>query len=660
MGRWLGSGLLVAVVSNLSLVVWTQQEVARPLPFTLEVKPFQLGVDSGFGEQSVTIKSNSIFRQEISVEIENDNFPYQISRVELDSAPNANNQTLSFPLFMQPADEAKIILTVKDPAPKYADLTAENKTTELTVWSNRNHVGRSSIKIVEALAVPALSTQSELKFEIERRDLLCFGGVKVNDACFQSEAIPVTAESNSSLKNFGEVWSASGKKLEVKLNENGETTEGQLPVYFDGELHPGEYTGKLENVTSGDGGEPVKVTVGVRDAVLWPILFILMGVFCGGVVRRWRDVTLPVIDLLKRESKLDLVETQLEKFEKYDVSVDYRAQREQLREQLRLLRQSRTFSLDEHNRVVGQVEDLETFSKKWESFGEAQRQLASVLSTVKIPVNSRPNGDEQTKAPILQLLEDLQTGGQIKMGEVASTQASFSEAMKLASDFNKFVQHIFGIEAYISDVLKELGLKEVTGDDSDVIYEQIGGARKAAAQARARLWKSGVTLSDLPETHKVMWTSIEQGWSMTHVAKSLTDTLESSTLKSIGPIGEHTKKNVDVKVPLNLRVKAKKVDVKSFLQSVLPPKPPSDRNKKFGMQYFLNLRFQRLMIWLTLIIVSALLAITTGLGELYFNGKYFGTNWDYVLALTWGFGTRAVVDSLYEVVNLLRPRFGLT
>ena len=67
-------------------------------------------------------------------------------------------------------------------------------------------------------------------------------------------------------------------------------------------------------------------------------------------------------------------------------------------------------------------------------------------------------------------------------------------------------------------------------------------------------------------------------------------------------------------------------------------------------------RFQRRTLRGFLLLVSLALAVTTGLGELYFSADSFGTWWNYLTAFTWGFATRAVVETLYSVLNQIKPR----
>lgn len=280
---------------------------------------------------------------------------------------------------------------------------------------------------------------------------------------------------------------------------------------------------------------------------------------------------------------------------------------------------------------------LQTQVDAWFELCWNAQNLHAALTRRTIPsYGDPPYGSKLEKPLLFSSAESLVNRGVAQN----SQRASLAEVQPA---LGRIVATRRGIQLW--DELKQLAddlfvrLKEILGvldDDSESKKEVADDAADLLSRARARLWEAadaGTLQDDSPRSD-----------------------LKEASLKLAGLENDLPARNFGEP---DLRGRSSRSATLAGLEgekslSALPTKSPSPQQRLQTAQYW---RFLiRSWDW-GFVVLAVIIAVLTGLGELYFDETVFGTPRDYVRAVLWGFGAKAGLEILREAIARIGLRF---
>jgi len=424
---------------------------------------------------------------------------------------------------------------------------------------------------------------------------------------------------------LGYLTSTQGGALSVTLAHYAPATGAQLAYDFSsGWGLAGAYTGKIDLAPNDEAQGDVMLTVNVTDAIWYPILLLIIGVFITAWTQNWLGVRRPLWQLVHREAKASAVVACWQPVSGYDIRADaLRLLAEVKQEAQRLDRvwMDLLFAPGEaedarqrHAQLEAKLTSVEDQLAFWPAAWEAKlNALQAALKdnmgpalAVAAPPPALPLPLEKPQS--YTAAEALGSGQPLTLANFTKQVAAVDKAITLATQWGAWEQALAWARAQLDS------LQGLTPDEAKVAAR----ARQQANSAWVDLWLAA-NLDDL----RTRRTEAEITAAVDGVAQLL------HRLPTAKAPGDSTPTTRDAHPGDAPRA------VLPFLPVADLPAEPAARAQRaenalrLGDRAFLG--------------IAVLVALATGLSQLYF-GKNFGSLDDWLKALTWGAGSKLGVD----------------
>jgi hypothetical protein len=428
----------------------------------------------------------------------------------------------------------------------------------------------------------------------------------------------------------------------------------------------GKYEGDVDFLPDDEEDEEagkVTLTVNVKDIILWPIIFLLAGIYLAIWTEHWVGVRRKLWALISRQGmvesvfnkqddpiagysiKRDLIGTQegkgrldklLERLKALDKTA-FQTFTENLKTAFRARKEEEKASEEEKNeyeKVVEELELIEEAVEAWGDFGEQLKGLKEALDTkakpaideakkegrrpsdwvFPYPPHDKPELYEfpQFYTVALSLLE----GEPLTLEEFKELREKIKKVKKLAESWGDLEKTVWWIRERMAD-LKQLHDKMTPAEQ-----KLLDGAYQDANSAWVDLWLA-TDDADLEERG----------------AKAELASAQDAVRRLY-----HVRRPPAPPAPEWRKEEKEKLYLPSPLEVTELPEEPEKRA--------LYARQALLLGDGALVVIGTAIALVTGLTELYFT-ENFGTFANYLAALIWGAGTQASVTVLNTALGRL-------
>jgi len=427
------------------------------------------------------------------------------------------------------------------------------------------------------------------------------------------QEVEVIGYLQGSLGNVAEVRS-TGKRS--SLTDKAD----ELELSFKGVDGPGIFTGKVDPLGTGsDDKDDVEMTVTVAHYFIFPVLFLVAGLFISlWFQQRYIGVLRPVWELGQKEAHLGTLfdnaqakfsrESKDESYHDYTIEDDVRRKREELRGQLDALSQTTSGRLDESNpaykKIADELNRLAAVFVEWGSFAAkllalkgAESGARAALVTASQPgfLPSRISPRILTHAhSLLQGVPLTISGFETRVAAVVAARSA-AEAWQTLNDGVIVLRDMLGTINFAT-------LDEATKDEFPLVKKEVDSVWYDLWQVED--FKAEEVKKRLLEIHKSI-------------------SLISASQKSPQSAADAESRSLDRSFSINFE----RAEV-----------PADDRERE---SFF---RRRLLNVDLAYIALSLLVAVNTGLGQLYYD-KPFGTLRDYLNVLLWGFAAQTLLSA---------------
>jgi hypothetical protein len=445
----------------------------------------------------------------------------------------------------------------------------------------------------------------------------------VNNCALPLKDLPAPASLPTG--TLGYLTSAQGGALSVTLARDTPSEGAQLAYDFSsGWGLAGAYTGKVDLAPSDEAQGDVTLTVNVTDAIWYPILLLIIGVFITAWTQNWLGVRRPLWQLVRREATASKVVAGWKPVSGYDIRADALRLLTEVKQEAQALDgvwMNLLFAPGEaeaarqrHAKLEAKLTSVEDQLAFWPAAWETK--LNALQAALKDKV--QPALAVATPPPALPVpLEKPQfytaaaalcSGQPVTLANFTKQAAAVDKAITLATQWGAWEQALAWTRTQLDS------LQNLTPDEAKVAAR----ARQQANSAWIDLWIA----ADLDDLH-TRRTEAEISAAVDGASRLL------HRLPRTKEPGDSTPNTRDV--PPGDEPRA----VLPFLPVADLPAEPAARAQRaenalrLGDRAFLG--------------IAVLVALATGLSQLYF-GKNFGSLDDWLKALTWGAGSKLGVD----------------
>lgn len=386
----------------------------------------------------------------------------------------------------------------------------------------------------------------------------------------------------------------------------------------------GEYTGNLSTIKTED-GKPVTLNI-VATHVWWlPALTCFIGILIYYLMQWYLNVLRKVWELQERETLLGVtfnqasqnfartVANQASKNE--SIANDFSSQRASLLEMIKALRFKNFIKLDENSdaykNVDKQLNELDQVARSWSEFGEKSlNPLDRALNNAQGSFGQHPRDEtlEQTKPEIAMKAKDSLTPlGSMSVG--------------------KFKERA----ARINELLPRLSAWPVLNTKVSLIWQKLDEIVNAPDFPQRNLLRQQEIKTDRDEAFtlwRTLWTS--DSFEPANLAGDLSELANSLALY----VGESRKVDKPLAAIASARI--------------------GSRDETPPLEQLRSMVWKRIAWDVFYLFLVTAVAIYTGLKTFYFD-QPFGGGRDYLDALVWGFGTKALIDLVTGAINKFWP-----
>ncbi|MEA2310063.1 MAG: hypothetical protein QOE28_31 [Solirubrobacteraceae bacterium] len=430
---------------------------------------------------------------------------------------------------------------------------------------------------------------------------------------------------------------------------------------FDG---PGKYTGTLDLLPDDEKAGTVEMTIVTKDAVIWPIIALGLGIGIALRVVRWRNVTRRVIVWERRiraaeeayaaaEKRMEL-EKGAPSWATYRVS-DFAVRAEETKTALREARQSSATSVakDREQRVEDGLTAMRAATADLDSVRDTARALDAALKRADLtPVEGLPGAEEPAWAVAARALLN---GASVPDAELRARLTEMQVTTEFLTGPWKELRERVGRDATKIERAKPKARRKFEAawqelwDNSELDADRLEALAHAAEKARAKA--VGVLATARRRARRVTGADAalpSQRFIEARVAAAATG-------------GPGLRMRLRFRVPIDLLAGVfvggaallgntpNKVAAIAFVLAAAGAEAVA-----YGIRWVRG-QFARdeLRLGDTVVVALAVVvAIVTGLTALYF-GKTFGTPSDYLTAALWGLSTAGAVSGIAEVLQAL-------
>ncbi|MEK6321253.1 MAG: hypothetical protein AABN33_06165 [Acidobacteriota bacterium] len=408
----------------------------------------------------------------------------------------------------------------------------------------------------------------------------------------------------------------------------------------------GRYKGKIDLSAN-----PVTLTVNSKDLVVWPALFMGIGIMLALRVKRYLGSRRTILDLRAQEAALGekfkenqtrfAEESQNHAYASYSIAEDLKAKRKKLVDALDELQKKTYMTLDANDQgyktVLEAHASLASGIDKWGGFAGKLRDLENAIRSAEHAANAlstNPDCVPQDESPsFLNSDGALLEGGPITLQELSARIEEVGKAAEFAPLWTSLAEETArGWERF--DQLNKLASHMNDGQKG-----QLQTAAKNLRDAGFFLWKASTNddLINLDVRTKIY----EAENQLAELSSTLVVPVEPDELLSAASFG------VNASARSRAHSAAGTFEARSDMRRV----PEDDAARR---QFYENAisKWDRGLAWLAFII-----AVVTGLNQFYLN-KPFGTIQDYVNVLLWGFGLKAALDVMNGAIERFFKRSG--
>lgn len=467
--------------------------------------------------------------------------------------------------------------------------------------------------------------------------------------CVNNCALPIKdAPAAASLPSgaLGYLLGDQGGALAVTLDSYQPAQGARLAYDFSSNWGlAGAYTGKVDLAPADDTQGAVNLTVNVTDAIWYPILLLIIGVFITAWTQNWLGVRRPLWQLVRREAAASALVQKWQPVSGYDISADATRLLAEVKTEAGALDQvwlnllfapgaaeeAKKRHTQLETKLAGVEAQLEFWPAPWE------RKLNDLRTALKD--KTLPAIEAATPPPALpgdlgkpqfyQAAEALCSGEILTLADFTQKVAEVNKALTLARQWGHWEKALTWTREQLDR------LDGLTPDEAKLAAR----ARQQANSAWIDLWVAA-DLDDLStrRTEAKITEAVDDAGRLLH---------RWLPKKAAAPAGEAnegpTSRGAAAAPPEG--------DAASAGRAVLPYLPVADLPAEPGA------RAQRAENALRLgdrafLGIAVLVALATGLSQLYF-GKNFGSLDDWLKALTWGAGSKLGVD----LVKIALDRF---
>lgn len=473
--------------------------------------------------------------------------------------------------------------------------------------------------------------------------------------------IPVEGDSGALEFNPGHLGYLNGdggSTLTVSLTGYSADKGVKLDFDFEGSWgRVGEYGGEVDFLPDDEEDEEagkVTLTVNVKDIIVWPIIFLLTGIYLAIWTEHWVGVRRKLWALISRQGmvesafnkqddliagysiKKDLMGTQeekgrlgklLEKLKALDKKA-FQTFTENLKTAFRPRRENEKASEDEKNEYAKAVEELELMEEAveaWRSFGQKLEDLKSALDQAEqaIQAAERPPKKAFPDPPPDYDFPQFYTVARSLLKGEPLTIEQFKEVREKVKEAEALAKSWGDLEKTAKWTLERIDTLKGSYDDMTPNEQKLfDEAHQNVNSAWVDLWLA--TDADDLETRGAQ------------AELTLAQDAIRRLLHHLPPPA--------ISVEWLERVAKLKLCLLSPLEVTELPEEPEKRA--------LYARQALLLGDGALVIIAVAIASITGLKELYFT-ENFGTFANYLAALIWGAGTQASVTVLNAVLGRL-------
>lgn len=445
----------------------------------------------------------------------------------------------------------------------------------------------------------------------------------VNNCALPLKDLPAPASLPTG--TLGYLTSTQGGALSVTLARYAPATGAQLAYDFStGWGLAGAYTGKIDLAPNDEAQGDVTLTVNVTDAIWYPILLLIIGVFVTAWTQNWLGVRRPLWQLVDREAKASKVVAGWQPVSGYDIRADalkLLAEVKQEAQRLDRVWMNLLFApgaaedaRQRHAQLEAKLKSVEDQLAFWPAAWEAKlNALQAALKDKMGPALAVAAPPPALPAPLEKpqfytAAEALCSGQPLTLANFTKQAAAVDQAIALAAQWGAWEQALAWARGQLDS------LQGLTSDEAKVAAR----ARQQSNSAWVDLWLAA-NLDDL----RTRRTEAEITAAVDGVAQLL------HRIPTTKAPGDSTPTTRDM--PPGDEPRA----VLPFLPVADLPAEPAARALRaenalrLGDRAFLG--------------IAVLVALATGLSQLYF-GKNFGSLDDWLKALTWGAGSKLGVD----------------
>ena len=420
-------------------------------------------------------------------------------------------------------------------------------------------------------------------------------------------------------KNEGQT--ALAQYVAAKTGLPGGTTGIVLGLKSDGT--PGEYTGNLSTIKTAD-DKPVTLSIVATHYWVFPAIACFLGILMYYVMQWYLNVLRKVWELQAREKTLGVnFEKASQTFnnianpanKKDSIAEDFARQQAALLTNIRALRFKSFIKLDENSEeykaVDKQLNELDDIAQSWSEFaGNGLNPLNEALRRAEADFDVRPPDKTLTEPKptiAVEAQKSLEPTGPVTIGQFKTRLAR------------------------VNELLPRMLTWDTLNAKASLLWHKLDGIINAADFNKREPLRQEEIKSDKNKAF-IIWRTlwIKDSFDYQNLADQLFD-LDTAVAGFIGETPKHDK-------PLAAIAASRVVSELETPSIILLEKIV---RKRIAWDVFY------------LLLVTAV-AIYTGLKQFYFD-QPFGDTRDYLDAIVWGFGTKALIDLVTGAINRFRP-----
>ncbi|HJQ70350.1 MAG TPA: hypothetical protein VKA70_15335 [Blastocatellia bacterium] len=413
----------------------------------------------------------------------------------------------------------------------------------------------------------------------------------------------------------------------TKADLPGDTTG--IVLGLKGRGAPGEYTGKLSEIKT-DEDKPLTITVISAHYWFFAALACFIGILLYYLMQWYLNVLRKVWELKEQEAQLGVAfgeaKENYEKtadgkeYEKDTIEPDFKKQRAALLKKINGLMFRNFIKLDENSDaykgVIKQLGEMDETARRWSAFAEKKlNPLDDLLRKSESDFKLRP-------------LDETLTGAEPRIAMKAREVIAARGNPMTIAEFN-------GRLAKADELLPRLSAWQNLNAKAAKIWHMLDAITKTPGFKESDPLRKDEIETDKEDTFKI--------WRTLWAAESFDPQgLEGDLFELENSLAIHlgqSAKGGPAQPAATVKIEVDK--------AFLPEESPAARIVR-------NLIRKRISLDFFYLILVTVVAVYTGLNTFYFN-KPFGTLRDYLDALVWGFGTKALIDLVTGAINKFLP-----